>query len=991
MSLKKVVLFDGFRPFEADNKPITKFYSQKTKALLAYLLLEAIDRPQTRLHLAGLLWPDFPDSRARRNLSQTLTALRKDLGERAGAESIFLTTTQHVSINPAADLTIDVIEFKKRVTAVHTHPHKDLIRCDDCLIWLEEATGFYTGPLLNQFETGDSNLFENWMSAAREELLQQAISTFNQLAQAYSSRGRLADALLIVDRLIQLAPWQEAAHRLRMLLLAQQGQRIAALNQYEVLCDVLMSELGVSPSAETDDLYDQILAGEIEIPSADTQLEASRAIDEIQATESLSPFQAPSVSPHFVGRQREIDLIDDLLADAGADVTPVALVGMGGIGKTALAAHMSHQFKPRFADGVLWGNPALSNPLDILDVWAQAYGNDFTHLPDIESKATAVRGVLADKNVLIVLDNVDDVASVRPLLPSGDGCQVLLTTRNMEVASALNARHVRMREFSAKSSAKLMIRILGETRLDGPPEQMSDATRISEQLHHLPLAIEIAAQRLRSRPNMPLAALAMRLENTQQRLGLKISDQAVRSSFEVSWEGLPELTQEVFGAIGIFEGRSFAVEALAAVTELDIFDVEDELYSLVALSLVKQDENQRYQQHPLLADFAAEKLTDLSAKQGRFINYYLTFAETNKEMFEALEPEWSNINSAIARAGDAAEWESVLAFTDALKSSWLRYGRYADADRAYSRAETAAKRVGLDSRSAHNYLRWAEIDIEKSSYITASERLKFSESLFMRLEEDDGIAKTFYFQAFVALDQNKFAEAEELILHSWKILKELGDPYEEAKAATLLAYIYFETQDLTRKTIEFAEQALELLESSSQNETAISAFKILAYAHIRDGSLDQAEDFAKQALSLSHQLRKKAEIADALRLLLTINIRRGNYEYAEKQAEECLAQIQRLGNKRYEAMILFRLAQIYFRTDRLLEAKETSQKSMTAYTLVKDRIGFGFVCSLIGEINLKEGERLKAVEQWEKVKQLADELNHQRLKKHVQLLLEHAS
>ena len=83
----------------------------------------------------------------------------------------------------------------------------------------------------------------------------------------------------------------------------------------------------------------------------------------------------------------------------------IAVYGKGGIGKSTLAAYITHQLKDQFTDGVLWGNPVTSNPIDILDVWAQAYGYDFSHLSDIESKATAVRGVLADKKTLIVIDS----------------------------------------------------------------------------------------------------------------------------------------------------------------------------------------------------------------------------------------------------------------------------------------------------------------------------------------------------------------------------------------------------------------------------------------------------------------------------------------------------------------------------------------------------------------------------------------------------------
>ncbi|MEM8859986.1 MAG: BTAD domain-containing putative transcriptional regulator, partial [Chloroflexota bacterium] len=349
MALEKLLLFNGFRPFAADDQPITKFYSQKTKALLVYLLLEALDRPQTRSQLAGLLWPDHPDSRARRNLSQTLTSLRKDIGDQSSNQSLFHTTTQQITIDPQATPWVDVLEFQSKLTAVGAYGQEELTQNDESLAQLEQAADLYTGPLLDQFDVAQSDLFENWLLAKREHLQQQAVHVFNQLANGYAARGRLEEGLNVVDRLIHLAPWQESAHRQKMMLLAQQGQRIAALNQYEVLSDVLMAELGVPPSAETDELYDQIMAGDVE-RVVQTVVVAAQADPE---SAPVAPFQAPSFSPHFVGREDEIANIKNLLSDADSSGSPVALVGMGGVGKSTLAAHFTHLLKDQFDDGVL--------------------------------------------------------------------------------------------------------------------------------------------------------------------------------------------------------------------------------------------------------------------------------------------------------------------------------------------------------------------------------------------------------------------------------------------------------------------------------------------------------------------------------------------------------------------------------------------------------------------------------------------------------------
>ncbi|MEM8860309.1 MAG: NB-ARC domain-containing protein, partial [Chloroflexota bacterium] len=633
------------------------------------------------------------------------------------------------------------------------------------------------------------------------------------------------------------------------------------------------------------------------------------------------------------------------------------------------------------------GNPVTSNPLDILDVWAQAYGNDFSHLPDIESKAAAVRGILANKKVLVVLDNVDDAGQVRTLLPSGESCRVILTTRNLEVAAALNAQHVRMQEFSTQSSEKLMVRILGENRLYGPPDQLRDAQKIIQQLHRLPLAIEIAAQRLRSRPSMPLAAMATRLEHTQQRLGLKISDQAVRGSFEVSWGGLLPLSQEVFTAMGIFEGRSFLAEALSAITNVGLFDLEDELYSLAVLSLVNAAGEGRYQQHPLLADFAAEKEPNFDSRRDGFVRYYLAFAQDNREQFERLEPEWANLSAAIERAAEAKTWDVVFDFADALGTSWLRYGRYADADQAYALAEKGAKEIGSDSQRAHALLRWAEIDIERSYYQAAKNKLKTAKSLFEQFENIDGVAQSDYFHGLIAFEQNEYLDAEAFLLNSQKAQVELGNVVEEARATNLLAYIYFETDDSTQKAETYANKALALLDSETKSETNVSILKILAWINIRNSKIEQAELLAQQALDLSRLLNKPAEIGDALRILVTINRKMGNLNLAEEQAEASLAQFQKIGNRRFEAMILYRLAQIYFDTDRVNNSLEALQASTNIYTEVEEYVGYGYALSFLGKIEFQAGNLNRASTLWFEAQKIADDLSHPALKNHIEKYL----
>ena len=250
-SLLEVHCLGGFRVW-VDKRPLTHFYSQKTRALLAYLSV-TVGQTQERSRLAGLLWPDYAEERARRNLSQTLTALRKDLGP---AATWVQSSTRTISLANEAGLAVDVVGFEQGLTAVRRHHHPDPLTCPTCTEMLQKTAVLYQGAFLDQFAVGDSSLFENWLVAQREQLAQQAIDAMTRLSNGYAAQQQLEAALEVTQRLLGFFPWLESAHCQRMLLLAQQGQRAQALAQYDLLCNALMAELGgdLLPSARRANL-----------------------------------------------------------------------------------------------------------------------------------------------------------------------------------------------------------------------------------------------------------------------------------------------------------------------------------------------------------------------------------------------------------------------------------------------------------------------------------------------------------------------------------------------------------------------------------------------------------------------------------------------------------------------------------------------------------------------------------------------------------------
>jgi predicted ATPase/transcriptional regulator with XRE-family HTH domain len=471
------------------------------------------------------------------------------------------------------------------------------------------------------------------------------------------------------------------------------------------------------------------------------------------------PFQAPPLSGHFLGRRAEEDQLQRvLLADPPVGV--VALTGMGGIGKTTLAVHAAHGLRVHFGDGVLWGNPALSDAAAILDSWGQAYGYDFSRLPDAASKAAAFRDLVANRRVLIVLDDLLSAESVRLLLPGSPTSAVILTTRNQEIAHALHAEILPVAPLDAESSRHLLGQLVGSARVEAEADAV-DA--ICALLDHLPLAVEIAGQRLRARPDRRLADFADRLRSVQAVLGeLRISDRAVRTSFEASWQALDDDLRRSFAQLALFEARPFGVDAFAAISALDTYDAEEAIFSLVALSLLIDAGEGRYRLHPLLADFAREKFAgspDADEIWLRFARHFGRVAE--KATTLAIDaPEWEHIAAGIQSAHDLGARDLLFAYVDALLDPWRRQGHFSQARRCLSLAVSAARR-GDDPRMTARYLHeWGFFCLEQDDYPAAGPLLAEAVKIFGALEEAKDVADTQLLQARMAVEQDDYPRAE---------------------------------------------------------------------------------------------------------------------------------------------------------------------------------------------------------------------------------------
>jgi DNA-binding SARP family transcriptional activator/predicted ATPase len=321
-----------------DGQPVMGFKSNKERALLTYLAVEA-HRPHRREVLAGLLWPDWPDRDALSNLRYALSNLRQAIGDRTAEPPFLLITRDSLRFNLASNYSLDVKVLTEATVATAPPPSIEE---------LQRAVALYQGSFLEGFSVSDSAGFEEWVLFTRERLARMISAALRQLTEACEQRGEFERAQTWAWRQIELEPWDENAHQRVMRLLALSGKRGAALAQYEACRRQLAEELGVEPAVETTRLYEQIRDGKLKTP-------APPAAPPPESGVSLPRFleETPTLvqAPVFVARERELAQLDRFLDLALAGQGRVVFVtGEAGSGKSALVQEFGRRVQQAHAD-----------------------------------------------------------------------------------------------------------------------------------------------------------------------------------------------------------------------------------------------------------------------------------------------------------------------------------------------------------------------------------------------------------------------------------------------------------------------------------------------------------------------------------------------------------------------------------------------------------------------------------------------------------------
>lgn len=905
----------------ADGGPVD-LGSRKQRLVLAVLLLET-PHPVALDHLVDLLWPDDPPASARNTVQALISRLRAVFRAADGPE---LVTEGHGYVLRAEPETVDAHRFTALVRRARAADDETAVAL------LDEALALWRGDALAGAASADvaGRLFAG-LAEARWSALEDRLD-----AQLRLGRGR--DVLAELTTLVAAHPLRQRFVGQLMLALHREGRTDAALAAFRGLRTRLVTELGLDPAPELARLEAAILAAD---PALD-------AVPEPEA-EPVRPAQLPHDVRGFTGRAAELARLGEP-AGAGADIRVVT--GTAGVGKTALAVRWAHRVRDRFPDGQLYldlrGFDPDHEPLTPAVAAAQllrALGTDpRTIPPDPDSRTALWRSLLADRRVLVLLDNARDSAQVTPLLPPSG--TVLVTSRHRlgDLIARTGATAVPLSVLPAEDSRQLLETVLGPPAVAAEPAAAAELARLCG---HLPLALRLAAANVGEVSG--IAELARELADGDPLAGLSVDgaeESAVTTAFSVSYRALPAGHRLLFRRLALVPGQTFTAPVAARLAAVTEGRAGQQLKALTAANLVERHLPGRYRFHDLLRSYAGGRAAaddspaEADAARRRLFEHYLTTADAAgrlliphflrlprpepEQPFEGtedalawLDTEWPNLAAAVEHAAGHGPREYAWHLADALRAFFHHRGHHTEWIDTATTALTAAQAAGDDRAQAAMRLSIALAGVNSGRYTGA--RAHLTTVLADGLAADWPAGRAAALNNLSAVHQ-RLGDAHEAIACGREALRlcEEGGLPGITMALANLGFACGQVGDFEAALGHFG-RALEIAERDGARFGVAVLLVDLGHVH-RDLGDPVAAEFYERALTANRELGYQYGEAAALSGRAVLEARAGDATRALADAAEGVELTRRIGDRGTEASALAALGETCLRLGRPADA-----------------------------------------------------------------------
>jgi DNA-binding SARP family transcriptional activator/tetratricopeptide (TPR) repeat protein len=643
--------------------------------------------------LIDRIWGERPPPSAVHSLHAHVSRLRRALAHPdGGGDSAQVTRAGDGYRLEIAEDRVDLHRARRLVVearaASATGPDRDRLAARK----LREAYALWRGTPL-------AGLAGDWAAQARQALIEERLATFVEHYRIELRLGGHAAAVGPLSMLLAEHPLTEPVACLTMLALYRCGRQADALEVYRQVRDRIVTEIGDEPGPELRSLHEQILRRDPALDHPRSELTGEAAGPAAVGTDPPAPptmpvpRQLPADITGFTGRAAPLARLDALLARPRGPVRIVTISGTPGVGKTALVVHWAHRVRDRFPDGQIYvdlrgysGEPPV-RPLEVLTRLLQTFGTPPEHLPDdVPNAVAAYRSLVADKRMLIVLDDAASAEQVRPLLPGTGSSMVIITSRHQ--LSGLVAREgavpLPLNELPPEEAFELLTCSAARDRLGAEPESTQ---QLAELCGYLPLALRIAAANLTVHSGRRVSDLLAHLRTSDRLATLSIPGDtrtAVRTAFDLSYARLPDVTRQVFRHLALAPGPNIDAAAVAALTGLDVRQTAVHLEVLADAHLIQEVTDSRFGIHDLLRIYAQERL-DLedsaaarAAAQRRLTDYWLCHVDAAMNL---LQPGMVRLPVATPRtAGPTCAMDDsdhALAWLDAQRHNLVATARHA--------------------------------------------------------------------------------------------------------------------------------------------------------------------------------------------------------------------------------------------------------------------------------------------------------------------------